>query len=148
MPAHPPIDLILPNNLAVANFCIESCGVEFLLLLICPVSYIMSWKAKPGYTEHHRPAVERIVNLLPPAWLLPPQSGEIFSSLDHSNRRLRGYAFAEGFDIVRQGGGTKENPSWRFLCIYHGNKTRNTRKLKDKIEVDKDNNITNRRQRD
>ena len=120
MPAHPPIDLILPNNLAVANFCIESCGVEFLLLPICPASYNMSWQAKPGCAEHHRPAVERIVNLLPPAWLLPPQSGEIFSSLDHSNRRLRGYAFAEGFKIVRQGGGTKVNPSWRFLCLPWG----------------------------
>jgi hypothetical protein len=101
MPAHPPIDFILPNNLAVANFCIESCDVEFLLLPICPASYNMSWQAKPGCAEHHRPAVERIVNLLPPSWLLPSQSGEIFNSLNHSNRRLRGYAFAEEFDIVR-----------------------------------------------
>jgi len=49
---------------------------------------------------------------------------------------------------VRQGGGTKENPSWRFFCIYHGDKTRNTRKLEVKLEIDEDGNITSRRQRD
>ena len=70
MPAHPPIDFILPNNLAVANFCIESYGVEFLLLPICPASYNMSWQAKPGCAEHYWPAVERIVNLLSFIWLL------------------------------------------------------------------------------
>src|SRR6266496_5063225 len=145
MPAYLPIDFILPNNLAVANFCIESCGVEFLLLPICPTSYNMSWQAKPGCAEYHRPTVERIVNLLPPSWLLSPQSGEIFSSLDHSNHRLCSYVFAEGFDIVRQGGGTKVNPSWRFFCIYHRDKTRNTQKLKDKVEMDEDSNITSRR---
>ena len=67
MPAYPPIDFILPNNLAVANFYIESCSVEFLLLPICPASYNISWQAKPRYAEHHRPTVERIVNLLPPS---------------------------------------------------------------------------------
>lgn len=32
--------------------------------------------------------MERMVNLLPSAWLSPPQSGEIFDSLEHCNRRL------------------------------------------------------------
>jgi hypothetical protein len=105
----------------------------------------MSWQAKPGCAEHHRAAVERMVNLLPAAWLLPPQTGELFNSLDHCNCRLRGYALAEGFNIVRQGEGTKVNPSWRFFCVYHRDKTRNTRKLEDEIEVDEDGNITSRR---
>ena len=73
----------------------------------------MPWKAKPGCAEHHMAAVERAVNLLPPAWLLPPQSGEVFDSLDHCNRRLRGHALTEGFDIIRKGGGTESKPSWR-----------------------------------
>ena len=38
MPAYPLIDFILLNNLAVANFCIESYSVKFLLLPICPTS--------------------------------------------------------------------------------------------------------------
>lgn len=44
-----------------------------------------------------------------------PESGEVFNSPDHCDRRLRGYSFAEGFDIVRKGGGSKSNPSWRFF---------------------------------
>src|SRR5947207_5867463 len=107
----------------------------------------MSWQAKPGCAEHHRPVVERIVNLLPPAWLLPPQTGEIFNDLEHCERRLRGYSFAEGFDIVRKGGGSKGNPSLRLLCLHHGTTTQNTRRLEDEIERDKDGNITSRRQR-
>jgi hypothetical protein len=54
----------------------------------------MSWQAKPGCAEHHPAAVERIVNLLPPAWLLTPQSGEVFDGLDNCDRRLRGYSLA------------------------------------------------------
>ena len=108
----------------------------------------MSWQAKPGCAEHHRAAVERIVNLLPPAWLFEPQSGELFDSLEQCNRRLRGYAFAEGFDIVRQGGGTKANPSWRFFCVYHREITRNTRKLEDKVEKNKEGKITSKYQRE
>jgi hypothetical protein len=108
----------------------------------------MPWRAKPGCAEHHRAAVERIVNLLPPAWLLEPQSGEIFNSLEHCDRRLRGYSLAEGFDIVRKGGGSKSNPSWRFFCIHHGSKTQNTRKLEDEVERDDKGSINSRRQRE
>jgi len=80
----------------------------------------MSWQAKPGCAEHHRSVVERIVNLFPPAWLLPPQTGEIFNDLEHCERRLRGYLFAEGFDIVRKSGGSKSNPSLHLLYLHHG----------------------------
>lgn len=118
--AHLPLDPILPKNLAVANFCIESLGVEFPLPLICPASYSTPWRAKPGCAERHRAAVERIVNLLPSAWLLPPQTGELFDSLGYYDRRLRGYSFAEGFNIIRKGGGSKANSSWRFFYLAYG----------------------------
>jgi hypothetical protein len=108
----------------------------------------MPWHAKSGCAEHHRAAVERIVNLLPPAWLSRPQSGERFDSLDHCDRRLRGYSFAEGFDIVRKGGGSKSNPSWRFFCIHHGSKTQNTRKLENEVTRNEKGAITSRRQRE
>jgi hypothetical protein len=39
---------------------------------------------------------------------------ELFDSLEHCNRRLRGWALAEGFDIVRQGGGTKVAPAYKL----------------------------------
>jgi hypothetical protein len=96
----------------------------------------MPWSAKPGCPQHHRAVIERMVNALPASYLLPPCSGELFDSLDACNRRLRGYALAEGFDIVRKGGGTKANPSYRFRCIHHGVETRNDRKLEDHVERD------------
>jgi hypothetical protein len=108
----------------------------------------MSWQVKPGCAEHHRAAVERAVNLLPLIWLLHLQTGEIFNDLDHCNRRLRGYALAEGFDIVRKGGGFRSNPSWQFYCLHHGESTRNYRKLEDRVELDEEGSIISNRQRD
>lgn len=85
-------------------------SVENLPVLNLSYSHNMLWKAKVGCVEHHHAAVERIVNAYPPAWPLRPQSGELFDNLDHCNRRLRGYSFAEGFDIVRKRGGSGETP--------------------------------------
>jgi hypothetical protein len=82
-----------------------------------------------------------MVNTFPPSYLQPPVSGELFDSLEDCNRRLRGYAFAEGFDIVRKGGGTGANPSYRFRCIFHGVVTRNDRKLEDSVVKDSEGKI-------
>jgi hypothetical protein len=108
----------------------------------------MSWQAKPGCAEHHRAAVERMVNALPPSYLLAPCSGELFDSLGHCNRRLRGWALAEGFDIVRNGGGTKAAPSYRFRCIFHSSKTQNNRKLEDIVERDSEGKIVSKRKKE
>jgi hypothetical protein len=108
----------------------------------------MPWYAKPGCAEHHRAAVERMVNALPPSYLLSPCSGEIFESLEDCNRRLRGYALAEGFDIVRHGGGTKALPSYRFKCIFHGSTTQNHRKLEDHVKKDAEGKIVSKRQKE
>jgi MULE transposase domain len=108
----------------------------------------MPWSAKPGCPRHHRAAVERLVNALPSSYLLPPLSGEVFDSLEDCNRRLRGYALAEGFDVVRKGGGTKANPSYRFKCLFHGSNTQNNRKLEDYVEKDSEGKISSKRQRD
>jgi hypothetical protein len=58
----------------------------------------MSWQAKPRCPEHHRAAVERIVNTIPLAYLLLFHSGEVFEGLEDCRRRLRSYAFAERID--------------------------------------------------
>jgi len=89
-----------------------------------------------------------MVNALPPSYLLEPSSGELFEGLEECNRRLRGYALAEGFDIVRHGGGTKALPSYRFKCIFHGSTTQNHRKLEDYVERDSEGKITSRSQRE
>jgi hypothetical protein len=85
---------ILPNDLAVANPNIEPRGVDFT----SSTHFTMAWEARLGCPPHHRAAVERMVNALPPSYLLPPISGEPFDSLEHCNRRLRGWALAEGFE--------------------------------------------------
>jgi hypothetical protein len=106
----------------------------------------MSRRAKLECAEHHHAAVERMVNSLPSLYFLPPRSGQLFESLDSCKRRLRGFALAGGFDIVRKGGGTKANPSYRFRCIFHGSETRNDRKLEVIVQRDSEGTITSRRQ--
>jgi hypothetical protein len=89
-----------------------------------------------------------MVNVLPPFYLLASSSGELFKGLKECNRRLRGYALAEGFDIIRHGGGTKALPSYRFKYIFYGSSTQNHRKLEDHVERDSEEKITSRRQRE
>jgi hypothetical protein len=107
----------------------------------------MPWHAKPGCSKHHVAALERLVNSFPPGWLLPPNTGKIFASKELCNNRLRAFALAEGFDIVRNGGGTIANPAWRFRCYHHGTATRNHRKLEDRVEKNTEGKITSKRQR-
>ena len=75
-----------------------------------------------------------MVNALPPFYLLVFSLGELFEGLEECNRRLRGYALAEGFDIVRYRGGTKALLSYRFKYIFYDNIIQNYRKLEDFIE--------------
>ena len=105
----------------------------------------MPWYAKLGCVKHHVAALKRFVNSFPPGWLLPPNTGEIFASRELYNSRLRAFALAEGFDIVRNGGGTAANPAWRFRCYHHGSAIRNQRKLKDRVEKNEEGEITSKR---
>jgi hypothetical protein len=73
---------------------------------------------------------------LPLSYLLPPRTGEVFDNLDDCQSRLRGFALAEDFDVVKHGGGTKKAPVSRYRCIFHGIDSRNYRKLKDHVVKD------------
>jgi hypothetical protein len=44
-------------------------------------------------------------------WLLVSRIGEVFNNLKYYNRRLRAWAFIEGFNIIRNKGGTCYEPS-------------------------------------
>ena len=107
----------------------------------------MPWSAPAGCPKHHIAALERLVNSYPAKWLLQPQTGEEFDSLDYYNRRLRAFALAKGFDIIRNGRGTKNAPSYRFRYFYYGITTKNNRKLKDRVEANKKKNINSKRKR-
>ena len=107
-----------------------------------------AWRAKPRCPQHLIAVLERAVNALPPAWLFQPVTGEVFDSIEHCNRRLQGYALAEGFDVVRTGGGTKKVPGARFQCSKHGESTKNWRKLENHVKYDEEGTITTVRQRE
>jgi len=63
----------------------------------------MIWHERPGPPDS-RIVLEQSINALPEAWLQPPQSGEVFDSLEQCIKRIRAYALAEGFDIPKTGG--------------------------------------------
>ena len=44
-----------------------------------------------------------------PLWRTAPVSGEHFESIVECERRVRGFAFVEGFELVRNGGGDGED---------------------------------------
>jgi len=105
------------------------------------------WTAKPTVPANSRVILERAVNALPTQWLKPPQDGEVFDSINDGEKRLRGFALAEGFDVVRLRGGTAAFPASEFGCIHHGQETRNYRELEDRVERDEDGNIVSQRRR-
>ena len=70
-----------------------------------------SWRARPGCPEYLRTHLECLVNGFPAAWLAPPASGEVFENILECEKRLIGYSLAEGFDVVRNGGGTTAIPA-------------------------------------
>src|SRR5216683_2909079 len=108
----------------------------------------MSWTAKSSLDPSSRATLERAVNALPPDWLHPPQTGDVFNSIIDYEKRLRGFALAEGFDIVRLRGSNPGRPaSTEFGCIHHGSQTRNYRQLEDRVVKDDAGVIISERQR-
>jgi hypothetical protein len=89
-----------------------------------------------------------MVNALPLSYLLAPCFGELFDSLEYYNRRLRGWALAKRFNIIRNGGGTKAAPNYRFRYIFYNNKIQNNRKLEDIIKRDSKGKIVNKRKKE
>ena len=89
----------------------------------------MSFHAKPGCPSHLVNIYEKTVNALPAPCLLPPVTGEVFASVEACEQRLRGFALAEGSDIVRAGAGNKRVPGGRWQYVHHGKDTRNLRDL-------------------
>ena len=67
----------------------------------------MSFHAKPGCPSHLVDVYKKAVNVLPSSYLLLSVTGEIFTSIEACEQRLRGFALAEGFDIAQTGGGNK-----------------------------------------
>ena len=111
----------------------------------------MDIEASPTYQalpEHAKSAWLKAVRALPPAWLLPPATGELFEGRDHCLKRLNGYGLYEGFAVVSGRVWKEITPRWQFLCKIHGRTTANKRGLEARKAKDKEGNLVIDRQRD
>jgi hypothetical protein len=99
----------------------------------------------PLCPPHLRNAVEDTIKIFDSAWLLPPQSGEVFQTAKDCLRRLQGYALSRGFTVVTT---TLKKNKAQFAYIYHGAKTKNWRSLEDRVKRDIKSEIINRRKKE
>ena len=91
----------------------------------------MAWHAKPRCPGHLVATLERAVNALRPEWLLPPQAGETYDSIEHYRRRLQDFALAK-LDVVPVAKGLMKQDRarlgrWNFLSRmghYHCSRAR------------------------
>jgi hypothetical protein len=58
----------------------------------------------PAAPRHLVDVYEKAVNALPSSYHFPPVTGEVFASIEACEQRLRGFALAEGIDIMQTGG--------------------------------------------
>ena len=79
-----------------------------------------TWRAPAGCPSHLVPALERAVQAFPPNWLLSPEDGEQFDTVEEGERRLAAFALSQGFDIVKTSTGSKQWPSHSFAYIFYG----------------------------
>jgi hypothetical protein len=110
----------------------------------------MNFEASKTYLalpEHAKSAWLKAVRALPPAWLLPPVTGERFEGRDHYLKRLNGYGLYEGFAVVSGRVWKESTPRWQFLCKMHGKATANKRGLEARKAKDEEGNLATDRQR-
>ena len=110
----------------------------------------MDIEASPTYQalpEHAKSAWLSAVRALPPAWLLPPATGERFEGRNHCLKRLNGYGLYEGFAVVSGKVWKEGTPHWQFLCKMYGKATANKYRLEACKAKDKEGNLVTDRQR-
>jgi hypothetical protein len=106
------------------------------------------WRAYPDCPLAACERIERAVRALPPSYLKPPRSGEIFESAEVCLRRLQGFALSQGFAVVKASGSlASKRPRVQYKYVHHGKETRNTRQLENDVQRDDEENITMRRKR-
>ena len=84
---------------------------------------------------------EKAIALLPPTHCLPPEEGEVFSTVEQGQTRLQDYAFTQGFALVQESF-QKQRGIMVLDCSRHHTKERNTRKLSEEDRVRKHTKVT------
>jgi hypothetical protein len=96
---------------------------------------------------HQRAAFDRAVAALSPAFLHFPATGESFESKVSCKARLQGFTLGQGFAVVIGKSDKDSTPKVEFLCIHHGEASRNGRGLEEEVQKDSSGTITSKRQR-
>ena len=108
----------------------------------------MDFEASKTYValpEYAKSAWLKAIRALPPAWLLPPTTGERFEGRDHCLKRLNGYGLYKGFVVVLGRVWKELIPRWQLLCKMHGKATANKRKLEARKVKDEEGNLVIKR---
>lgn len=105
-----------------------------------------SWCPHPDLEPGIRSRLISAVGCMPRAWLLPPQDGEVFDTVEEGEARLLGHSLAAGYQTVRGQGSKKGRKN--IWCIHHGAATRNDRKLSHHVEKDGAGTIISTRKRE
>jgi hypothetical protein len=133
--------------ITVADSCIYLSGVRKLSLVMS--ASLPAWGAPEGCPDRVCGVLEQAVNGQPAAWRLPPVTGEVFASIEECERRLVTLGLVEGFDIVVSHSSRRPgNESTAWGCTHRGKKTRNTRKLPERVKRDPEGQVIDAREQD
>lgn len=83
---------------------------------------------------------QRAKTLFPPTHCLPPQVGEVFSTVEAGKTRLQDYAFTQGFALVQESF-QKQRGILLLDCSRHHSKERNTRDQTEEERTRKSTNV-------
>ena len=95
---------------------------------------VISWCPHPELPDGIRNPLINAVSYLPRKWLIPSKNSEVFDTFLTGQVRVLGYSLAAGFQIVGGQGSTKVRKN--IWCIHYRERTRNSRKLSERVEKD------------
>jgi hypothetical protein len=105
-----------------------------------------SWCPHPDLEPGIRDRLVIAVGRLSRSWLMPPEDGEVFNTMEEGEARLLGHSLAAGYQTVR-GQGSKGGRR-NIWCVHHGEATRNDRDLSHHVERNDMSKIISTRKRE
>ncbi len=107
-----------------------------------------SWQAHPLCPPEAWNRLQDIVQGLPEAYLLPPQTGEEFENLESCLHQLQGYVLSKSFAMIKISSSTdSKRVQIQYRCIHHSKQTQNNRQLKLYVKRDSEDRTIIQRQK-
>ena len=88
-----------------------------------------------------RAVIDKYIISFSSAWRDPPSINKIFKSFTKCHRRLNAWGFIEGAEYVILDKGGSRTPLRRFAYKHYSMKTRNARKLEERVMTSDDGSI-------